>query len=126
MTPVPHARSHFWRKMRSGADIGRLHALHDRVPDQLGADCLADDGSRAIAPNEIAAVRAPGRAGFEVPQDDACRTVFNADVFDERAVDDADARLCRGMLEQDGLEEADAGDPKIADHQERRQPALRP
>src|SRR4029077_21252315 len=86
------------------ADIGRLHALHDRVSDKLGANRLADDGSRAVATDEITVACPPGRACFEVPHNDTYRIVVNADVFDERAVDDVDARLCRGMLEQDGLE----------------------
>ena len=34
------------------ADIGRLHALHDGVAGQFGADRLADDRARAVAADQ--------------------------------------------------------------------------
>ena len=46
------------------ADESRLHALHDGVAGQFGANGLADDGARPVATEEKAATQAPDFAGF--------------------------------------------------------------
>src|SRR5258708_7241300 len=87
-----------------GADIGRLHALHDGVAGKLRADRLADDGTRAVATDQIAAARAPDGPGVEIAQTEARGGLLHHHVFDRGAVDDLDARLHSGVLEQDRLE----------------------
>ncbi len=87
-----------------GADKGRLHALHDGVAGQFGADRLADDGARAVATDQIATTQTPDGAGFKVAQGHIRRRILHHHVFDRRPVDDVDARLDCGVLEQDRFE----------------------
>ena len=59
---------------------------------------------RAVAADQEPAVDPPHRAGIEIAQANVCRSILNHHVLGRAPVDDADARLGRGMLEQDRLE----------------------
>ena len=73
-------------------------------PVQFGADRLADHRARAVAADQVAAVQPRDAAGVEIAQADARGAILDHDVLDRGAVDDADARVCGGMLEQDRFE----------------------
>src|SRR5690348_8229568 len=87
------------------ADEGGLHALNDRVAGEFGADRLADDGARAVATDQEAAIDPAKLAAVEIAHRDISAGVLNDDILDRAAVDDGDTRLRGRVLKQNRLEE---------------------
>ena len=86
------------------AEIGRLHALDDRNAGQLRAHAVADRRTRAVAADEVSAGDRDARATVEIAGDAGDAVLVLGERLEFGAVEDANARMRRGLREQDRLQ----------------------